>query len=395
VLLPAIINATQGSYAMQDLALENFLLRNNITQEQWEASELAWDDLKAIGFDHTANGTQLQTCAEMIARIMQGFPGVHSVRWRIKDAEHLMEKIIRKRSNKAEKYIDISVENYTSVVTDLIGVRALHLFKDDCEEIDKAIRENWPLVENETPIVYTREGDAPLQHKFAGEVVCKTHPKGYRSVHYIVVSQPQHRKIFTEVQVRTIFEEGWSEIDHRVRYPNFSDNQLVEYFLAIFNRLAGQADEMGSFVKALAEDLQSAESRILAAEQEREVALQAMESALGQLVEQKQQGAKAEELVRTLRDEVQKLKSNSVRQASLAHGLVGLSGLEIGRSEGFLSKAHRGLGVRWLLDETELANAKKAAELGTLNLGLARALKSKPHTLEEVMATLESLEKDK
>ncbi|HHQ4619896.1 TPA: hypothetical protein ACSP2N_003953, partial [Aeromonas veronii] len=52
------------------------------------------------------------------------------------------------------------------------------------------------------------------------------------------------------------FEEGWSEIDHVVRYPNFSNNQHVSNFLQIFNRLSGSADEMGSFAKQLAKELQ-------------------------------------------------------------------------------------------------------------------------------------------
>jgi hypothetical protein len=54
-----------------------------------------------------------------------------------------------------------------------------------------------------------------------------------------------------ELQVRTIFEEAWSEIDHRVRYPRVSDEELLEQFLAIFSRLAGSADEMGTFIKQL------------------------------------------------------------------------------------------------------------------------------------------------
>lgn len=311
---------------MKDLTLEDFLQRNRITQEAWVASQLEWDMLRAIGLDHESNHEQLRACAELITRVMQTFTGVHSVRWRIKDTEHLLEKIVRKCGEKSPKYLEISPENYFSIVTDLIGVRALHLFKDDCEDIDKAIREGWPLAE--TPIVYTRKGDDAPENRFAEEQFAhQEHPKGYRSIHYIISTQPQHRKVFAEVQVRTIFEEGWSEIDHRVRYPNYSDNEHVSYFLGIFNRLAGQADEMGSFVKVLAEALQKTEGQIVAVQNEREQALEAMEAALADLEKEKQQGAASKALVNKLKTEMSKLKESSNRETSLAHGLTGTRGL--------------------------------------------------------------------
>ena len=70
------------------------------------------------------------------------------------------------------------------------------------------------------------------------------------------------------------------QIDHRVRYPNFSQSQLVAYFLTIFNRLAGSADEMGGFVRGLASTLQELESRAARANNEKQEALPAMEKTL-------------------------------------------------------------------------------------------------------------------
>ena len=64
----------------------------------------------------------------------------------------------------------------------------------------------------------------------------------------------------SEVQVRTIFEEGWSEIDHNIRYPNHSDDKIISQFLVVFNRLAGSADEMGSYIQFLKSALEERES---------------------------------------------------------------------------------------------------------------------------------------
>ena len=58
-------------------------------------------------------------------------------------------------------------------------------------------------------------------------------------------------KIYTEMQVRTVFEEAWSEIDHIIRYPYDVNNPILNEYLSIFNRIVGSADEMGTFIKNL------------------------------------------------------------------------------------------------------------------------------------------------
>ncbi|MCK6650659.1 MAG: hypothetical protein L6Q66_13455, partial [Bacteroidia bacterium] len=86
------------------------------------------------------------------------------------------------------------------------------------------------------------------------------HKFGYRSIHYIVETQPTKSKYFAEIQVRTIFEEAWSEIDHTVRYPYDQNNPVFLQFLMILNRLAGSADEMGTFVLFLKKELELKEA---------------------------------------------------------------------------------------------------------------------------------------
>jgi ppGpp synthetase/RelA/SpoT-type nucleotidyltranferase len=42
--------------------------------------------------------------------------------------------------------------------------------------------------------------------------LAKCHPYGYRSVHYVVEAKSTPQTTLVEIQVRTIFEEAWSEI---------------------------------------------------------------------------------------------------------------------------------------------------------------------------------------
>lgn len=291
--------------------LKEFLARNGIDTETWERSECAWNVLLAIRADHIAQSQMLSQSAALYANIIQEIPGVHSVRWRVKDVDHLLEKIVRKKAAAERKYANISEDNYYEIVTDLIGIRALHLFKDDCFEINRKIASIWSPTEK--PVAYIRAGDPEdLIEKYAHhDLEVKVHPAGYRSVHFVISSQPINRRVCAEVQVRTIFEEGWSEIDHKIRYPNFSDNQLVGYFLTIFNRMAGSADEMGSFVTGLAASIQEYQRQISQASRERDESLGSMEDLLEQLAELKEQDKESKTTIKKLQAQVAKMKGET------------------------------------------------------------------------------------
>jgi putative GTP pyrophosphokinase len=310
-----------------DISLEVFLRRNGITEEIWKQSGCDWTSLVAIARDHEAHYDHLQESAGLFAKVIQKLPRVHSVRWRVKDLEHLLAKIVRKKADGAQKYATITTENYHQLVTDLVGIRALHLFKDECIEIDAQLRAIWKPIE--APVVYIREGDqGELTERFGAQgFEIKSHPAGYRSVHYVIESRPLNRSVFAEVQVRTIFEEGWSEIDHKVRYPNFSQSQLVAYFLAIFNRLSGSADEMGGFVRGLASTLHELEGRAVRANTEKQQALEAMERTLGEMDAVKQRDREASEKISKLKSEVEKLKRSSLLGTFGTAGIPDLRGL--------------------------------------------------------------------
>lgn len=311
--------------SMKLLTLDEFLECNLISRGDWERCDLDWDLLKAIGLDHQARSTQLEETAQFLAKTLQRFDQVHSVRWRVKKSGHLMAKIVRKRAEENEKYSDVTVENYAELITDLIGLRALHLFKSDCFAIDIDLRRELDVVEG--PRAYVRVGDDQLlrqQYEQAGFEV-QDHPHGYRSIHYVVTAQPTKRKVAAEIQVRTIFEEGWSEIDHTVRYPNFSDDAQVAYLLKIFNRIAGSADELGGFVKTLKTVLDNTQNMVNDAQDEarqaiseRDASIAKMEDALDQL-SKVQTGKIEQERISTVKHELAKFRTED--STPLNHGI--------------------------------------------------------------------------
>lgn len=228
----------------------DFLRRHGFTEEQFNQTGLKWEALYQVREHHAAMLTELQTTATYVVERLQTVPAVHSLKSRIKDPEHLVEKIIRKRCERPDFIADCAT--YEESITDLVGIRVLHLFKGDWRPIHDFIKDTWEL--HEDPVAYVRAGDAEESLTDA-DCRVETHPFGYRSIHYVIKSRPAKRVRLVELQVRTIFEEGWAEIDHKVRYPRQSDDSQLAVFLNIFNLFAGTADEMGTFTKSLATNL--------------------------------------------------------------------------------------------------------------------------------------------
>lgn len=237
---------------------KEFFEKYLIEEEYFESTGLDWDELLAIYEDYSNIVPKLEIDSQHIVLKLIDVPSVHSVRKRVKNPEHLLEKIIRK----GKKYLDLGInrENYKKIITDLIGIRVLHLFKDEWTTIHDEIMHLWEV--KETPQVNIRKGDNDGVdfEKIVEEAGCEliVRKYGYRSVHYLIGTPlNKNEEIQVEIQVRTVFEEAWSEIDHLIRYPYDTQSEILSEYLAIFNRIVGSADEMGSFIKKLKEELRT------------------------------------------------------------------------------------------------------------------------------------------
>jgi putative GTP pyrophosphokinase len=145
------------------------------------------------------------------------FPIVHSIRKRIKNEGHLRDKLARK----AAKGEIVNTDNCFDQVTDFAGVRVLHLRQEDFEKIkdvidEKVSRHDWHLFE--PPIAYTWD---PEYEQYFLKLGCRCERKDsfYTSVHFVVKPRPDS-PLSCEIQVRTLFEEIWGEIDHQLNYPH-------------------------------------------------------------------------------------------------------------------------------------------------------------------------------
>ena len=190
--------------------------------------------------------------------------GIHSYRYRTKGVSQLLEKVIRKRKENPEKFLQLNHTNYYKFVTDLIGIRVFFLYREDWEYFHRYLTtrfENDPklYVQDrlkdfdedsdhyylaERPRAYKRNGDSRI---YDGDEIQIISNGIYRSLHYIVKYKGQ----YIEIQGRTLFEEGWGEVDHDIVYKDAENDEMLQDYSKLLNRLSGLADEMSSYFRRM------------------------------------------------------------------------------------------------------------------------------------------------
>lgn len=172
---------------------------------------------------------------------------VHSTKERTKDPDHLRAKLVRKllKSKTSPEPFDISVDNLFKQVNDLAGFRIIHLHTRQVKDIhDELIsifdEQRWILVEG--PVAKTWDDESRGYFKALGWET-ELSESMYTSVHYVV--QPNSRSELTcELQVRTLMEEVWGEVDHTINYPVKSSSQSCREQIKVLARLTSSCSRL-------------------------------------------------------------------------------------------------------------------------------------------------------
>ena len=144
---------------------------------------------------------------------------VHEIIGRVKTVESLKGKVKRKNySNLAE-------------ITDLCGIRIITYFSDDVDKIAELISQEFEVDLENT--IDKRKSEDPT--KF-----------GYVSLHYVVGLREENtsptlygrfKNIKLEIQIRTVMQHAWAEIEHDLGYKSKED--IPDQYRRQFSRLAG------------------------------------------------------------------------------------------------------------------------------------------------------------
>ena len=246
----------------KNFKIDEFLMKYPHVEKIIEENNIDTEVLKDIYNDFVDYKVSYENQAGFIANILRSQSIVHTVKSRIKDPDRLIEKIIRKTRDRKLKYgkdFQFTLENYKNEINDLIGIRVIHIFKDQWKDIHEFITKTWNVIEVTANV---REGDNTRKFEELG-IEVRSRISGYRSVHYLVEFYPTNERVIAEIQVRTIFEEGYGEIDHRLRYSHVEIPEILKSNLLLFNRIAGSADEMASLINDLSKEWSSKEKELL------------------------------------------------------------------------------------------------------------------------------------
>lgn len=250
---------------------DKFLHYYRISESEYEKANISWDILDEI-YNNYANERydSYQAVANELVNELFSDPrklNLHSYYWRVKEPEHLIAKIIRKRTENYKKYESLNENNYWMIVRDLIGFRGLIIFKEEWPSVHEKIISNFKdkpewYIDNgdyskfmgegdhylvEPTMAHIREGDnSKMYERYLGSpnIIRK---QSYRAVHYII----KYHDVCIELQLRTLFEDALGEMDHMIRYPLHVADERLNRYAGIMNQLVGVVDELGSFYQEL------------------------------------------------------------------------------------------------------------------------------------------------
>ncbi len=246
---------------------QTFLETYRLTEDDLIEAGISWEELMLIEAEYRKIESSLREIGKsFIDEYLYDIEaaGIHSYRYRTKGVEQLLEKVIRKRKENPEKFALLDHTNYYKFVTDLIGIRVFFLYREDWKHFHHYLTsqfENDPALYiqdrladfdedpshyylAERPRAYKRTGDSKI---YDGNEIQIISDGIYRSLHYIVKYEGQ----YIEIQGRTLFEEGWGEVDHDIVYKDAEDDEMLRDYSKLLNRLSGLADEMSSYFRRM------------------------------------------------------------------------------------------------------------------------------------------------
>ena len=165
---------------------------------------------------HAACAAYQAQVADVVARA--GGVEVAKVEGRVKDVDESVRKFVRKyRPGLEEGNTPYEIQSY---ITDLIGVRIVCLYEDELEKIAAIVRAHFAVIDVTDKVSAVESTEASF---------------GYKGLHLDLKlgtaerALPEHAAyahLPFELQVRTIVQDSWSVLDHRIKYKKSIPGEL-------------------------------------------------------------------------------------------------------------------------------------------------------------------------
>jgi len=208
-------------YSLYDMPLSTIQENRHMKKHQREAILISFLNEKE----------KYKKLGEYIVQLIQDDPSspkesLHTIIYRIKDELRVLEKINRLNKELEDGVPLIMEKNYQVRVGDLLGVRIICLRLSDIEKVEEYLK----LLSEENILSFVKGPDQkrsfilPVNPGDSLPDDIDLRYSGYSSIHYQIElgensdASPGLKGLLFELQLRTILEEAWSEIDHKYRY---------------------------------------------------------------------------------------------------------------------------------------------------------------------------------
>jgi len=154
----------------------------------------------------------------------------------------------------------ITQKNLFSKINDLVGFRIIHLHTTQFQKIDFALKnifdeQAWVL--HEGPKARTWDDEYREYFRKIGTAVNKS-PNLYTSVHYIIKANSA-TPLTCEIQVRTLMEEVWGEVDHTINYPHKSNSHSCREQIKVLARVTSSSSRLVDSIFSTFDDFQKSQ----------------------------------------------------------------------------------------------------------------------------------------
>ena len=148
----------------------------------------------------------------LIEAILSDLDGVNiaKIEFRVKSADECVRKFKRKYRNFVEdRAHDYAIADY---ITDLIGVRVVCLYEDEPPAIMARVREYFNVIEITDKTSPMEDSESEFGYKGIHMDLRLNEEQSQLSEHHAYAQQA------FELQIRTIIQDSWSELDHKIKY---------------------------------------------------------------------------------------------------------------------------------------------------------------------------------
>jgi len=158
-----------------------------------------------------------KTLKNLIINLLDDKFNKTNVLYRIKERNSCSEKISRKYIERLEQESNIKIEE---LLTDLIGIRIICMYESEIKDIAELLEQEFDLLEKTDKTQELLKNDNAF---------------GYKGLHLDIKLQDKrtelteyntYKDLQFEIQIRTIIQNAWSELDHQIKYKKHIPKEL-------------------------------------------------------------------------------------------------------------------------------------------------------------------------